>query len=619
MAKKKEQELTYLQLPLPEGQKRTARTKIDWSGLNYRQTLDTGVLSYEKNISTAEAPYLTPSQKPVLVKDYGDVYKHDDEAGGYTGDCICSSIFGCDDYLFVLHYEKTSTHALIQPVAAILDSNMEQITSGGKFKIGPICNLGAHEQLSAVAFNKYSNYENIADKNPSIFSKHILFFPYNYSYTFNSFQDVLYRSSYHDRQKSTYPWAFIEDFKDQDVVYNVIEVPGRMIPSAEEIAHENYRHIDLENESGSLNRFYLTHNLVAGLWYYNGYDWYPMNYNVTDDIKTPTPGSSAQITGNPTLNYGVVFQSRLFGIDDGKIYASMFNDYAGWDLDTATETNSSNAWISALNANTMANGKLSAIVTYQDRVVVFRENYMYEVRNTRNPFRVSDIFQEGCIDWRAALVVGEKLIFTGRKSVNVYTGSKPVDISRNLNVERFYDAAAGTDGKNYYLYCATDKKEHSLFVYDNVVGQWSEREIDKKVLSFTANNNGVYMLCEDNKIYKLDSGLYDHDWAFETDFYTGDTVNIKHIKKLQMLADVRAGSKLKVYILYDGEAFDEEQTECLYDFENDSAVEQKVSIRILPRRTANYGFKIRVEGFGFSRIYQLGYTLAAGGELYESY
>ena len=94
MAKKKEQELTYLQLPLPEGQKRTARTKIDWSGLNYRQTLDTGVLSYEKNISTAEAPYLSPSPKPVLVKDYGDVYKHDDEAGGYTCDCICSSIFG---------------------------------------------------------------------------------------------------------------------------------------------------------------------------------------------------------------------------------------------------------------------------------------------------------------------------------------------------------------------------------------------------------------------------------------------------------------------------------------------------------------------------------------------
>ena len=60
MAKKKN-ELTYLQSPLPEGQKYYKSTKLSFSGLIRRHTLDTGVMSYVKKISTVEAPYLTPS------------------------------------------------------------------------------------------------------------------------------------------------------------------------------------------------------------------------------------------------------------------------------------------------------------------------------------------------------------------------------------------------------------------------------------------------------------------------------------------------------------------------------------------------------------------------------
>ena len=61
MAKKKENALSYLQMPLPEGQKKGKMTKLDWSGINYRNTKDTGEISKEMNISTYSAPYLTPS------------------------------------------------------------------------------------------------------------------------------------------------------------------------------------------------------------------------------------------------------------------------------------------------------------------------------------------------------------------------------------------------------------------------------------------------------------------------------------------------------------------------------------------------------------------------------
>jgi len=62
MAKKKENELTYLQMPLPQGGRPGKMTKLDWSGINYRNTKDTGEISKELNISTHFAPYLSPSE-----------------------------------------------------------------------------------------------------------------------------------------------------------------------------------------------------------------------------------------------------------------------------------------------------------------------------------------------------------------------------------------------------------------------------------------------------------------------------------------------------------------------------------------------------------------------------
>ena len=74
MAKKKENELTYLQMPLPQGGKPGKMTKLDWSGLNYRNTKDTGEISKELNISTHFAPFLSPSEVKKCVFDGKLIY-----------------------------------------------------------------------------------------------------------------------------------------------------------------------------------------------------------------------------------------------------------------------------------------------------------------------------------------------------------------------------------------------------------------------------------------------------------------------------------------------------------------------------------------------------------------
>ena len=75
-------------------------------------------------------------------------------------------------------------------------------------------------------------------------------------------------------------------------------------------------------------------------------------------------------------------------------------------------------------------------------------------------------------------------------------------------------------------------------MYDTYTELWSEQSIHSRVLSFAHNKNGMYMLCADGYIYQLDSNDYQHDWSFETELITSQTVNIKHVKKLQMLVDI---------------------------------------------------------------------------------
>ena len=115
----------------------------------------------------------------------------------------------------------------------------------------------------------------------------------------------------------------------------------------------------------------------------------------------------------------------------------------------------------------------------------------------------------------------------------------------------------------------------------------------------------------------MDTEDYDHIWWFETDLITNETVNIKHIKKMQMLADIGPGAYVKVYALYDNEKFGslkeaEKAERLLY---SSSGSGQK-AIRVKPRKTANYGIKLHIEGEGYVKLYELEMFIENGGGLY---
>ena len=350
------------------------------------------------------------------------------------------------------------------------------------------------------------------------------------------------------------------------------------------------------------------------------HNYYYRNTKTSDVYKWVDDTSDSENSGwkvsvppaMPDIKYAAVHLSRLFGVDDDRVYASGYNDYTNWNLDTIDEYNESNAWCSPAQSNTKAGGVFTGITNFQGHIVCFKRDFMHEIYNTKNPFRIQDIYAEGAIDHRTIQDVDGRLIFVSSDDVKIYTGSNPRIIGYYLNMSEYVNAVSGTDGRCYYLYCEDADENKRLFVYDTIAEHWSEQAIHDTVLSFAHNKHGMYMLCADGYIYKMDSGNYRHSWSFETDLITNETVNIKHIKKIQMFADIASGANIKAYILYDDEEFDEDTSHLVY---SSTGYGQK-PIRVKPRKTASYGIKLHIEGYGYVKLYELELFMENGGDLY---
>ena len=555
--KKNENTLQYLQMPLPNGRKYSKMTKVAFGGLNKRNTLDSGELSMESNISTNEYPYLTPSERKIPALQ------------GYTNPI---SMFAFDDFLIVIYREneaiKIDYVVWVEGEREIYKGTLKTLVKEENETDDDFNKrLLAEENIprSIVQFNKYEQSDDVVNGD---YVKKLLIFPDKKSMNFEITDDFTPMSMDADMLIKTYTTNDETALPPDTASHNYYYRNSK--------STKIYKWVDDESDSANSG-------------------W--------KDTVTPTM---------PNIKYATVHLSRLFGVSDDCVYASGFNDYTNWNLDTIDEYNESNAWMSKTQSNTKAGGNFTGITTFDSHVICFKRDFMHEIYNTKNPFRLQDIYAEGAIDHRTIQDVDGKLIFVSEDDVKIYTGSNPRIIGYNLNMSQNTYAVAGTDNRNYYLYCEDVNGNKYLYVYDTYTELWSEQSVTDRVLSFAHNKRGMYMLCTDGCVYKMDTNSYLHDWSFETDLITNKTVDIKHIKKLQMLADFHEAGNMRVYILYDDEEFDKNKSHLVFT----SKVDGKCPIRIKPRKTANYGFKLHFEGNGYVKLYELEIFIEAGGDLY---
>lgn len=757
---KKENKLTYLQMPLPNGRKSYRMTKRSWSGLNYRQKIDTGALSMEYNISTLEAPYLTPSPK-WAEQTYTYVADHEKSTTYGENGTTLLGIFGFNDFLLVI-YRKNKTiyadyiqknrfvHTGVIGEALTTDASDEPQRSVVQFNVydtptDPM--RGEYIRKLLIFPDKVSMYMNISDtihygadddpadwkedtvatKEKGVLYCHKINTNCTYwmvgtddtddtkvkmirmigdpddPYPDDTFpidkMDVTVKAYYNDGSSDD------EDIKTEATISSMKLTQRKGDKKINEDKYEGLRDVDVKfttaNCIGKMFAIY-KFNDIDGTWvlamggkikkntetYTIEFDSYK-KYSVMLKIYTDNDDASQYITkqrkitlsnelsgdsgeeepdeertsegdyfppgknantsyyyfntynsktyryceydtedGNkeygwkesvppnvPDLNHVTVHLSRVFGVDGARVYASGFNDYCNWNIDTVGEANESNAWCSPSQSKSQADGEFTGITAYQGHIICFKRDYMHEIYNTSNPFRLVDVFAEGTIDHRTIQEVNGRLFFVADNGVKIYSGSRPSEMGFPLNISNYRYAVSGSDDRCYYLYCEDDDKdgEPHLFVYDTYVEQWSEQGVVNRIVGFAKNKNGMYFLDYGGRLCKMTNNFSNHSWRFETDLITNQTVDIKHIKKLQMFADIGENAWIKVYMLYDDEVFNENTSHLVYD---SSGRTGQSAIRVKPRMTANYGVKLHVEGVGYVRLYEMELFIENGGGLY---
>ena len=99
----------------------------------------------------------------------------------------------------------------------------------------------------------------------------------------------------------------------------------------------------------AIRSYYVSSSVTTNVQFYNErinsvvtvvYDYYGKISAVTTTPKETT---------EPEPTVCCVNNSRIYAADNNRIYVSNFN-FSGWTLDTATNINSSNAWVTLVNS-----------------------------------------------------------------------------------------------------------------------------------------------------------------------------------------------------------------------------------------------------------------------------
>ncbi len=248
-------------------------------------------------------------------------------------------------------------------------------------------------------------------------------------------------------------------------------------------------------------------------------------------------------SGTPLSSVATVFMSRLFSACGGKLFASEFNNVNGYCFDTADSSSSANAWMSNTQSNVKSDGNITALAVYDGHVVVFKRDYMMQVYNNENPFRLVDIGAYGCISKRAVCEFDGKLAFIGPRGVMLYSGGYPYLISDELGIKDWEGSMLCASGNYLYVYVGI---ERCVYVYDRENACWGHREVFE--LSFMCGDyTGAYYV-RNGDIVRFDGGEAE-EFSIITDRSSLEYSGKKRISEIGCVAILKEGASLDIELV----------------------------------------------------------------------
>jgi len=363
------------------------------------------------------------------------------------------------------------------------------------------------------------------------------------------------------------------------------------------------------------------------------YDYYGKISAVTTTPKETT---------EPEPTVCCVNNSRIYAADNNRIYVSNFN-FSGWTLDTATNINSSNAWVTLVNSQD--NSDFHYICPFNEYVIAFKNEEIYAISGTKNPFRVNKVASQKSLVGTVDVINGNIYFFDG-SHVKSFNGNTFTNISIKVDFAKYFNE--GYEVINSYKvkdnYCLSmGKNVRSLHNYDNYSPSYVETTTSRKVVAdeikiLSYNTlyelwtiidcpiNGVIIgtawdavVTSENKlIYNLGDkntttdGI--NDWAFCTGI-NYNSMGIKKIHKIQILCDIQDSASVEIYLLSDLEEFNESTSKKVYEYTHQCDLCRKI-ISVVPNvKTSNRTFKLYFKCSGYIKFYDMEIQATKGGDI----
>lgn len=312
----------------------------------------------------------------------------------------------------------------------------------------------------------------------------------------------------------------------------------------------------------------------------------------------------------PDLKMAVVQDSRLFGVDDARIYASGANDYANWDLDTATDYSSAHAWCSPTQADSRADGSFTAITSYGGHIVAFKEDFTHELYNNKNPFYLQELFGFGAIDRRTVHEVGGRLLFVSRDGVISYGGGSPQVIDSALCIDSYENAVCGAHQGVYYLSVQDVNGFVTTYTYNTENGQWSILDTGVVLPDCYCSVGGRLYRAVNGTVSVFDTGSYGN-WFFDTDLKTGGTLDVKSLSRALILVSMAPDSAFNVSLVAEDGTLN-----TLYSHENGDTADMMRCVRLVADNNMRHCHRLRLHGSGLVRVQNMELVYRTGGRLY---
>lgn len=168
------------------------------------------------------------------------------------------------------------------------------------------------------------------------------------------------------------------------------------------------------------------------------------------------------------------------------------------------------------------------LMPYNEVVLGFKRHFIYMVSRLKNPFLITQIAKKGCVSFNTVCEINGLIYFLSDDGVNVFNGTSCSVISNKLDMPALKDEdiahCAGTDGRRYFLFTTYRNGDRHFYVYDTVIGIWSEWDYSLSENISFATYDYTYVEATDNtKLYCLNNNnSFDIKYLVETSKENGE-------------------------------------------------------------------------------------------------